>query len=240
MGISVVLHRGNQSSGTLVVEYTTWVHTAAASPADYLATSGTLTLADGATSAQFDVTIYNDSYIENPNEIIGLKIFNPLQYDPDGKAGGAGCVGKVQSPSAEVSLTESKATLTIEDDGDLKWEALATHLDAVYTWDTNMLTFTNNFVVPPTNAPTPAPTDSPTDSPTPIPTDVPTPAPTDGPTESPTPAPTESPTPAPTDGPTESPTPAPTDGPTDSPTDMPTVAPTEGSYDDGEDGSYED
>jgi hypothetical protein len=199
--MTVVLQRGNQSSGSLIVDYTTETHTGAASPADYLATSGTLTLADGVTSAQFDITIYNDSYIENPNEIIGLKISNPLQYDPSGKAGGAGCVGDVKSPSDSTPLTIATATLTIMDDGDLKWEALSSHLDAVYTWDTNMLTFTNNFVVPPTSSPTPAPTDSPT----PTPTDSPTSTPTSEPTNSPT-APTTSPTKNPTNSPTESPT----------------------------------
>jgi len=235
--MKVVLSRANQSSGALVVEYTTEKHTAAESPADYLATSGTLTLADGVTAAEFDITIYNDSYIENPNEIIGLKIFNPLQYDPDGIAGGAGCVGGITSPSDETPMTTATATLTILDDGDLKWEALATHLEAVYTWDTNMLSFTNNFVVPPTSAPTPAPTTTPTPSPTETPTTTPTPAPTSSPT---TASPTKTPTKAPTNSPTETPTKVPTSDPTESPTKSPTESPTKTSYGSYQEGSYQE
>jgi hypothetical protein len=146
--ISIVLTRANQSSGTLVVNYTTEYHTGAASPADYLETSGYLTLGDGVKSAQFDIQIFNDTYIENPDEIVGLKIFNPLQYDSAGKSGGTGCVGSTPSPSSAVAALSATSTLTIKDDGDLKWQALASHLEALHTWDTNMVTFTNNYVVP--------------------------------------------------------------------------------------------
>lgn len=200
--ITIMLSRANQTSGTLTVNYTTYEPTAARSPDDYDATSGTLTLGDGVASASFVVNIHNDSYIENPDEIVGLRLFNPLKYDPSGKSGGIGCVGLTLSPSADAPMTVATSMLTIRDDGDLKWEALATHLEAVYTWDQNMLTFTNNFVVPPTPSPTSAPTSSPTD-PTPSPTSNPTTEPTSGPTTSPTPLPTSSPTESPIQQPTE-------------------------------------
>jgi hypothetical protein len=116
---------------------------AASTPMDYTATNGYFHFVDGATSATFTVQIHNDAYIENPNEAIGLRLFNPLQYTANGSFGGAGCVGAIESPG-----TWSEVDLIILDDGDLTWQALGTQIDALQAWEQGGFAMINHSGVP--------------------------------------------------------------------------------------------
>ena len=60
----------------------------ASTPMDYEAVSGTFRLEDGVHEANFTVRIFNDSFIENPDEAIGLRLFGARQWTTAGVDGG--------------------------------------------------------------------------------------------------------------------------------------------------------
>jgi hypothetical protein len=90
---TISVGRTNGSSGAVTIQYATSDGSAHA-PADYTATSGTLTFADGQTSQSFTVTIANDAVFEG-KETVNLTLSQP--------GGGA-------------NLGSSTAVLTIADD----------------------------------------------------------------------------------------------------------------------------
>jgi len=132
--VSISVSRNTGSGGYLLVNYSTF-DGGATSPQDYELSAGYLEFAPGVHTLSFGVYIHNDTYIENPDERFGLRLYNPMQYDANRTYGGAGCAGTPASPGQETT-----ASVRIVDDGDLTWQALASQIDAVNTWHQDVYT----------------------------------------------------------------------------------------------------
>jgi Subtilase family/Lysyl oxidase/Calx-beta domain/Ca-dependent carbohydrate-binding module xylan-binding len=97
--LTVVVFRTSGSSGQVSVGFATAAGTATA--ADFNSTSGTLTFADGMTSASFTVGIIDDTLRENAEQFT-VSIFNPL---------GGAVLGAITSETITISDNDQTSTI---------------------------------------------------------------------------------------------------------------------------------
>ena len=131
----------------VTVRYTTFDGTAT-QPADYLATSGTLTIPAGATSATISVTIVDDNLTEGQTTVVPhpycLSLPNPdnCHYTITVNQGGETILLRLDTPTGAI-LEATEATGTITDDEPLPgvsstpWDAVANENDGeIVFWPT--------------------------------------------------------------------------------------------------------
>ncbi len=102
---SVLVIRTNGSSGSVQVNYATSDGTAT-TPADYIATAGTLTFGPGVTNQSFQVQIVNDSIAED-DETINLTLLNPSGGATLGVANATLTIIDNDSPNGRLNFSAS-------------------------------------------------------------------------------------------------------------------------------------
>ena len=101
---TITVKRTNGSSGAVTVNYATSNGTAIA-PDDYIATSGTLSFANGETSKDFTFTIKDDA-IHEPDKIVNLTLSNPT---------GSATLGSPAVATLQIEDDDPLPTLSIND-----------------------------------------------------------------------------------------------------------------------------
>jgi hypothetical protein len=121
--VAVTVTRTHGASGSLYAEYSTTDGTAVA-PMDYHAKVGELFFENDVTEHVIEIIVYNDSYIESPNEEFKITLRNVLQYDLYGQGGESG------------HLQNGISSVLVLDDGDLHFDSLRPQARRVEEWAT--------------------------------------------------------------------------------------------------------
>jgi hypothetical protein len=128
--IKLPVVRGERSSGILSVNYSSSTAFRATPGLDYEAANGRLVFQDGETVKYIFLKIYNDTYVENPDEQVKVLLSAALQSQANGTVIKPGCIGTTQ-----IQNHNAFTIVTIIDDGDLTWKDLSSQLDAVNDWE---------------------------------------------------------------------------------------------------------